>query len=174
MRARSFVQFPIRWISVGNHAIRLLLSGGCKTELMTLQAREIALHQPPRENVHAQPRAPEETGSAVRPCDSVPGQHHQPRHQNERAWVVVRRTRYVVSSACRSTFPRACVSMPNATIARVNASPTSAAPHHFGNAEVSFARPAPTGETHEKRNRIGTTKATGRIKGSPSYQYSTR
>jgi hypothetical protein len=41
--AGSFAM-PIRWISVGNHAIRLLQSAGCKkTEIMTLQSRESAL-----------------------------------------------------------------------------------------------------------------------------------
>jgi hypothetical protein len=49
------------------------------------------------------------------------------------------------------------------TIARIKANPTSTGPHHLGSAAVSFARPAPTGNIHETRNRIATTKPLGRL-----------
>jgi len=41
--------------------------------------------------------------------------------------------------------------------------PTSPAPHHLGNADVSLARPAPIGNTQDNKNRIKALNASGRF-----------
>src|SRR5262249_23469829 len=68
------------------------------------------------------------------------------------------------SSTPLLTRPPTSAGIPNAAIASTKANATSAVPHHLGNTDVSFARPAPIGNTQDNRNRIKAAKAIGRMR----------